>query len=77
MDDQANAVSAMRPQGTASRMAGDCLYDFIQRRLVPLGVFTAVAASRLGFLGVRAAGPYIALFGGLTTQLKLPKLALS
>lgn len=31
---------------------------------VPFGIFAAAAASRLRFLGVRAAGPTIALFGG-------------
>jgi hypothetical protein len=31
---------------------------------VPLGIFTATAVSRLRFLGVRAAGAYIGLFGG-------------
>jgi hypothetical protein len=31
---------------------------------VPLGVFTATVVSRLRFLGVKAAGAYIALFGG-------------
>jgi hypothetical protein len=31
---------------------------------VPLGVFTATIVSRLRFLGVKAAGAYIALFGG-------------
>jgi hypothetical protein len=34
---------------------------------IPLGVFTASVVSRLQFLGVRAAGPHIALFGGLAT----------
>jgi hypothetical protein len=34
---------------------------------IPLGIFTASVASRLQFLGVRAAGPYIALFGGFAT----------
>jgi len=34
---------------------------------IPLGIFTATVVSRLQFLGVRAAGPYIALFGGLAT----------
>lgn len=34
---------------------------------VPLGIFTATMVSQLRFLGVRAAGTYIALFGGLTT----------
>jgi hypothetical protein len=32
---------------------------------IPLGIFTATMLSRLQFLGVRAAGPVIALFGGL------------
>ena len=32
---------------------------------IPLGMFTATIVSRLRFLGVRAAGPQIALFGGL------------
>jgi hypothetical protein len=32
--------------------------------LIPLGIFTATVVSRLRFLGVTAAGPYIALFGG-------------
>ncbi len=31
---------------------------------IPLGIFTATAVSRMRFLGVRAAGAYIALFGG-------------
>lgn len=32
---------------------------------IPLGIFTATMVSRLQFLGVRAAGAHIALFGGL------------
>jgi hypothetical protein len=35
--------------------------------LIPLGIYTASVVSRLRFLGSRAAGPYIALFGGLMT----------
>jgi len=35
--------------------------------IIPLGIFTASVVSRLHFLGVRAAGPYIALFGGFAT----------
>jgi hypothetical protein len=35
--------------------------------LIPLGIFTATAVSRLRFLGVTAAGPNIALFGGFMT----------
>jgi len=35
--------------------------------LIPLGIFVATAVSRLRFLGVTAAGVYIALFGGWMT----------
>lgn len=34
---------------------------------IPLGIFTAAIVSRLRFLGVRAAGVEIALFGGFAT----------
>ncbi len=34
---------------------------------IPLGLFTATIVSRLGFLGIRAAGAHIALLGGLMT----------
>jgi hypothetical protein len=34
---------------------------------IPLGIFTATVVSRLYFLGVRAAGATIALFGGFAT----------
>ncbi len=34
---------------------------------IALGIFTAAVVSRLHFLGVRAAGPYIALLGGFLT----------
>lgn len=34
---------------------------------IPLGIFTATVVSRLQLLGVRAAGAFIALFGGLAT----------
>src|SRR5262249_61653352 len=34
---------------------------------IPLGIFTATVVSRLHFLGVRAAGATIALFGGFAT----------
>jgi len=36
---------------------------------IPLGLFTATAVSQLRFLGVRAAGIYIALFGGFATSI--------
>src|SRR6516162_7246933 len=35
--------------------------------LIPLGIFTATVVSRLRFLGIEAAGPNIALFGGFMT----------
>jgi hypothetical protein len=38
---------------------------------IPLGIFTAAVVSRLQFLGVRAAGTYIALFGGFATAVTL------
>ena len=38
---------------------------------VPLGIFTATAVSRLRFLGVRAAGSDIALFGGFATAVTM------
>jgi len=38
---------------------------------IPLGIFTATMVSRLRFLGVRAAGPSIALFGGLMTTFNM------
>jgi hypothetical protein len=43
---------------------------------IPLGIFTATMASRLQFLGVRAAGPVIGLFGGLMTAFSLAVSAL-
>ena len=36
---------------------------------IPLGIFTATVVSRLRFLGVRAAGADIALFGGFATAI--------
>lgn len=38
---------------------------------IPLGVFTASIASRLEFLGVRAAGVPIGLFGGIATAVTM------
>jgi hypothetical protein len=38
---------------------------------IPLGIFTATMVSRLRFLGVHAAGPSIALFGGLMTAINM------
>ncbi len=38
---------------------------------IPLGVFAATAVSQLRFLGLRVAGTYIALFGGLATAVNM------
>jgi hypothetical protein len=43
---------------------------------IPLGLFTAAIVSRLQFLGVRAAGPFLALFGGFATAFNLALSAL-
>jgi hypothetical protein len=45
--------------------------------LIPLGIFTAGAVSRLRFLGVSATGPYIAFFGGLMTVIDAVGAALT
>ena len=36
---------------------------------IPLGLFTAAMVSRMRFLGVRAAGAHIALFGGIAASM--------
>jgi hypothetical protein len=38
---------------------------------VPLGLFAVTVASRLRFLGNKAVGPYIAMFGGIMTAINL------
>jgi hypothetical protein len=43
---------------------------------VPLGIYAATVVSRLRFLGVRAAGSYIALFGGFAASIALAISAL-
>jgi hypothetical protein len=43
---------------------------------IPLGIFTATMVSRLRFLGVNAAGPTIALFGGLAAALSVATSAI-
>ncbi|HEX3435656.1 MAG TPA: hypothetical protein VHT24_02735 [Pseudacidobacterium sp.] len=43
---------------------------------VPLGIYTATIVARLRFLGVRAAGTYITLFGGFTTAIAIAVSAL-
>jgi hypothetical protein len=44
---------------------------------IPLGIFTATVTSRLKFLGMRAAGADIALFGGLVASIFLALSALT
>ena len=44
---------------------------FLFGSAVPLGLYTATVVSRLRFLGVRAAGSYIALFGGFAASAAL------
>jgi hypothetical protein len=43
---------------------------------IPLGIYAATAVSRLQFLGVRAAGTYIALFGGFMAVFNMAASAL-
>jgi hypothetical protein len=43
---------------------------------IPLGIFTATMVSRFRFLGVRAAGAYISLFGGFMAALDIAISAL-
>jgi hypothetical protein len=43
---------------------------------IPLGIFTATMVSRLQFLGIRAAGAHIALFGGLAAAFSVAASAL-
>ncbi|MCU1311190.1 MAG: hypothetical protein JWO20_2315 [Candidatus Angelobacter sp.] len=54
----------------SQRQGGTLLCAFLQfGSAVPLGIFTMSIVARLKFLGVRAAGADIALFGGLATAM--------
>ena len=44
---------------------------FLFASSIPLGIYAATVVSRLHFLGVRAAGSYIALFGGFAASMSL------
>jgi hypothetical protein len=56
----------------SQRQAGVVLCAFLQfGSAVPLGIFTVAMVARLKFLGVRAAGADIALFGGLVTAMSV------
>jgi hypothetical protein len=58
---------------TATRLSAFFLFG----SSVPLGIFTATIVSQLRFLGVRAAGTYITLFGGLLASFALVLSGLS
>jgi hypothetical protein len=64
---QPGSLADLARQGTALRWSALFLFG----SAVPLGLFAATAASRLRFLGVRAAGVDIALFGGIGASLAL------
>ena len=54
------------------RRSGVLLCAFLQfGSAIPLGIYTATITSQLGFLGVRAAGTQIALFGGFLTAVNI------
>jgi hypothetical protein len=56
----------------SQRQEGILLCAFLQfGSAVPLGIFTMSVVARLKFLGVKAAGADIALFGGLATAMGL------
>lgn len=56
-----------RTRPSAALMCGT--FQFVSA--IPLGIYTATAVSRLQFLGVRAAGAHIVLFGGFATALNM------
>ena len=53
----------------ANRFAIKVSAFFFFGSAVPLAIYTATVVSRLRYLGVRAAGPNITLFGSLATML--------
>ena len=56
----------------SQRQGGTLLCAFLQLgSAVPLGIFTMSIVARVKFLGVRAAGADMALFGGLATAMGL------
>src|SRR4030095_5996713 len=44
---------------------------FIFGSAIPFGIFASTAVSRLNFFGIKAAGVYIALFGGISSSILL------
>lgn len=63
-----NALAAFfQTNGAPVRLLGGLQFA----AAVPLGIFSATIVSRLRFHGIRAAGAYIALFGGLAAALHM------
>lgn len=62
-----NAVTYFSLYSKAARWAS--LIEFASA--IPLGIFTVTVVSRLRFLGVRATGELIALYGGITSSAML------
>lgn len=62
-----NAVTYFSLYGKAARWSS--LIEFASA--IPLGIFTVTVVSRLRFLGVRATGELIALYGGITASAML------
>jgi hypothetical protein len=50
---------------------------FVFGSAIPLGIFVATLVSRLNFFGIKAAGVYIALFGGVSSAILLALSGLS
>jgi len=61
-------AEAARAFFAASPLAVKTSAFFFFGSAVPLAIYTATAVSRLGYLGVRAAGTNIALFGGFAAS---------
>jgi hypothetical protein len=67
-DDPLNVVVAFfQSRGPSVRLFGALQFG----AAIPLGIFTATMVSRLRFLGIRAAGAFIALFGGFAAALNM------
>jgi hypothetical protein len=86
----AASVTAVRPYFPGPWESGETITAYFQANphavlmcaflqfgaAIPLGIFSATMVSRLQFLGVRAAGAHIALFGGLMAAFNIATSAL-
>jgi hypothetical protein len=66
-ESQETIVAFFRTRADAARLCAGLQFG----AAIPLGIFTATVVSRLQFLGVRAAGTWIALFGGVATSITM------